>query len=161
MPKAIDTINDPSQFKLILPWLQMRDKQVFPRGIYPADVDGEVEIRRHHLWMEWKTIGQQIKAGPMQVIESRLDYLRRYGCHFTVWHQPATEYVSLDMVSGMQIIRWDESKDGICRTPEMETDGEVLLKWCHHWARNAESMTSRFITNFRKASGIYSGDPTW
>ena len=82
-----NTIRQPHFFRKILPYQQLAAAGAFGNTqIYPQDIDGEVEINGHFLWMEWQHVSKEESKAQMCAIVKRLIRMRGYGMQFWIIH---------------------------------------------------------------------------
>lgn len=127
----------------------------------PSDVEAAIEINRHWMWFEFKTEGAPMSTGQRLFYERRLMADFAKGCLMICEHEPLERVIQpMSDVTFLTVWMYDEAARRLCYTPRMETERETTLGWwIQEWCSRAEGRPSSFVTEFRKHSKVYPGEP--
>jgi hypothetical protein len=137
-----DSIINDAEFRKIMPYQIMEDEKWFGRKCRPRDVDGEIEIDGHLLYIEWKADG---------------------------WHSGTDPYrIFYKDVTGIQILRRDQWLEGQPNVVQMGAiiplnpeNAQIAVQWwCAEWGKRAIEAPNKFVTTFRKYGPFEELDPT-
>jgi hypothetical protein len=164
-----DSIINDAEFRKIMPYQIMEDEKWFGRKCRPRDVDGEIEIDGHLLYIEWKADGKPISGPELRCMATRLYWLGHRGTEFILWHSGTDPYrIFYKDVTGIQILRRDQWLEGQPNVVQMGAiiplnpeNAQIAVQWwCAEWGKRAIEAPNKFVTTFRKYGPFEELDPT-
>jgi hypothetical protein len=146
--------------------------RVMPGKISPTDVDGRYYVERHDqfLWWEFKmeepplpAVEDCIPWAQLKPLKTLLTRGRPGDVGFVCVH-PDLERVVVDSdLHAFALLKWDQpclTSDGTVHTTNWRPSGEMKY-WVDNWFKHLDGDPNHFMTNFRKATGVYPGDVSW